>query len=417
MDNFYRAGIVLLLGLLVLLSCSKKEEKKVEGGNLPKPAAEAPIPVRAERAFVGTLVLNVSATGTARAPREVAVVPKVGGQIVELPVKEGDFVGKGELLVKLDDREYRLAVADAQDQLLQAELEFGLLMKGSVGDTLPDSSRSAGGNAFLPDSLPYWSLLSPKPPILSGQTDRTISDDSTFLSVLARDIADILSGKRRREVMAQKSGLAKAVLALRRAQLNLSYTEIRAPFSGYVGDLAVKEGQQISPGQICLKLVDLSNIEVYLQVLESEIGLVKVGRKAHIRFSAYPDETFEGKVVAINPLIDPESKTATVIVRLPNPQKKILPGMFASAKLEAQIFSDRLLVPKEAILVRDQRKLVFVVREGRAKWCYVKTGRENDKYVEILDSAFHLKPGEWVITEGHYTLVHDARVRIIGAPQ
>ncbi|MFQ5677199.1 MAG: efflux RND transporter periplasmic adaptor subunit, partial [bacterium] len=70
------------------------------------------------------------------------------------------------------------------------------------------------------------------------------------------------------------------------------------------------------------------------------------------------------------------------------------------------------LVPKEAILIRDQRKLVFIVRDGLAKWCYAETGLENDDFVEILSSTFGLKPGEMVITSGHYTLVHDARVKI-----
>ncbi|MFQ5637297.1 MAG: hypothetical protein ACE5IR_04810 [bacterium] len=69
------------------------------------------------------------------------------------------------------------------------------------------------------------------------------------------------------------------------------------------------------------------------------------------------------------------------------------------------------MVPKEAILICDQRKLVFIVRDGLAKWCYVETGLENEKYVEILDSTFGLKLGERVITSEHYTLVHDARVR------
>ena len=64
----------------------------------------------------------------------------------------------------------------------------------------------------------------------------------------------------------------------------------------------------------------------------------------------------------------------------------------------AQIFKDRLLVPKDAILIRDQRKLLFIVRDGLAKWCYVETGLENEKYVEILSSTFDLKPGELVIT-------------------
>lgn len=212
--------------------------------------------------------------------------------------------------------------------------------------------------------------------------------------------------------MAHKSGLTAAALGVLRAELNLSYTELRAPFSGWVADLQVEAGQQVVSGQTCFKLLDLSQIEVELQVLESEIGLVAAGRAAEITFPAYPGDRFHGKVLHFNPTVQRDSKTATVTVRLDNPQTRLLPGMFAYAKLQSQIFKDRLLVPRDAILIRDQRKLLFIVRDGLAKWCYVETGLENEEFVEILNSSFGLKPEEMVITAGHYTLTHDARVEI-----
>ena len=118
-------------------------------------------------------------------------------------------------------------------------------------------------------------------------------------------------------------------------------------------------------------------------------------------------------MTAINPIVDAESKTTAVTVEIPNPEEKILPGMFAYAKLEAQIFNNKFLVPKDAVLIRDQRKLLFIIRDGLAKWCYVTTGLENEDHVEILDSTLGLKPGELVITEGNYTLVHDAKVKVM----
>jgi HlyD family secretion protein len=371
---------------------------------------EIAVAVEAAPARIGDLVMRISATGQTRALREMAISPKIPGAIVQLPVNEGQNVHQGDLLLKLDDREYRLAVAEAQDRLLGAQVDFGMLQREEKrGESAEDTQVEEGGNVRL-DELKQaeYEFLEKGKKYEQGQ----ISEDEFLRAKLKYETAQALAGKKREELLAHRTGLTAAELALQRAELSLSHTEIRAPFSGVIADLQVQKGQQISAGQECFKLVDLSQMEVEVQVLESEIGLVEEGRKAEVTFPAYPGETFPGRVTSINPVVDRESKTVKVTVRLANPHRQILPGMFAYAKLEAQIFKDRLLVPKEAVLTRDQRKLVFILRDGLAKWCYVETGLENEEFAEILDSSFGLQPGEMVITAGHYTLVHDARVRL-----
>jgi len=400
-------GIIASGILLKILSQSetKQESPEATGVNL-KTFEITPIPVEAAPARWGDLVVKVSATGVTRAYREVTISPKIGGDIVKLPIQEGDFVRKGDLLVKLDDREYRLALKEARDELLGAQVEYGLMLREERGEER--MQREEGPRQTeLEEARIEWERAQER--YQKGQ----IPESDYEKAKIAYEVAQIFSGERREELIASKSGLSKALIRVKRAELNLSYTEIRAPFSGYIGDLKVFEGQRVSAGQECFKLVDLSRIRIEVGVLESEIGYLKVGRKATARFTAYPGEEFHGQVVTINPIVDTESKTCRVTVELENPQGKLKEGMFAYVELEAQIFKHRFVVPKEAILIRDQRKLLFIVREGLAKWCYVTTGLQDDRFVEILESTLNLKEGELVITKGHYTLVHDAPVRVV----
>ncbi|MBL7095471.1 efflux RND transporter periplasmic adaptor subunit [candidate division KSB1 bacterium] len=230
--------------------------------------------------------------------------------------------------------------------------------------------------------------------------------------------AQILTGVRHEEVVASKTGFSSALNAHERAKLNLSRLTITAPFTGIIGDLNVQPGQYVSPSTECCKIVDLSRVRINVGVLESEIQHLKIGRAASIELPAYPDEKFTGKIVTINPIINPENKTFRVCVELDNPNYKIKAGMFAYVKLDAQIYHDKLLVPRTAILTRDQRTLIFIIRKNEdgknlAKWSYVDTGLENEEYVEILKSNLGLDAGEQVITSGHYTLAHDAEVRVV----
>ena len=176
-------------------------------------------------------------------------------------------------------------------------------------------------------------------------------------------------------------------------------------------------GQWVRQGDELMTIVALNPIRVEVQVLESEVGLLQPGRKARVSFAAFP-QPFTGTVETINPMVESGTRTARVTVVVPNPGGRILPGMYARVSLEAQRFADRVLVPRSAVLERDRRSMLFVYDEqgsqATAKWRYVTTGLQNDALVEIVPDTGtdSVKPGEVVLTEGHYTLIHDARVRL-----
>src|SRR6185295_7569404 len=108
-----------------------------------------------------------------------------------------------------------------------------------------------------------------------------------------------------------------------------------------------------------------------------------------VTFAAYPGQTFIGTVQSINPMVDLQTRTARVVILVPNPRGQILPGMYARAKIEARKFADRIIVPRSAVLQRSNGEMLFVYNpdgptatQGRAEWRYVKTGLGNDEQVE-----------------------------------
>jgi Cu(I)/Ag(I) efflux system membrane fusion protein len=188
-----------------------------------------------------------------------------------------------------------------------------------------------------------------------------------------------------------------------------------------VADLLVVPGQWVTVGAELMTVVDLDPIKVEVQVLEAELGLLEEGRSVSVTFAAFPGERFEGRIETINPKVDPDNRTGRVTVHLENPDGRIKPGMYAQVRIDAQAFADRVLVPREAILEREGRQMLFVYNaeggNGRAEWRYVTTGRENDQLVELTrgDEGF-VEPGEVVLVEGHHYLAHDAMVRLVDDP-
>ena len=409
-------SILFILALIIAavifpkLKSNKSKITEKSAAEKSEKVKVSPVLVEAAPAYRGDLIIRVSASGQTEAIRQISISSKIGGEIAELPIHEGQFVNKGDLLIRLNDKESQLELADARDNLLTARGEY----------EIKKLDRKMLGQLIDSTAVEKFSRIKTEWEKAQQQYKNGEIDEATYNSKrLNYQSAQILTGVRHEEVVASKTGFSSALNSYERAKLNLSRLKITAPFSALIGDLNVQSGQYVSAGKECCKIVDLSRVRVNVGVLESEIQHLEVGRKALIQLPAYPDETFEGKIATINPIIDPDNKTYRVCVELPNPNFKIKAGMFAYVKLDAQIFHDRLLVPRTAILTRDQRNLIFVIRKNEdgknlAKWSYVDTGLENEDYVEILKSNLGLDPGEQVITSGHYTLAHDAEVRVVG---
>jgi RND family efflux transporter MFP subunit len=330
--------------------------------------SELSIPVEGEAVIQDTLVLAVSAAGQVAPWRQSIITGLVAGQVRGVHVTENARVSANTPLVSIDPAEYELALAEAQARLRAAEAQY---------------------------------------------RETTLFDER---------IADANVRAERQKAARAKSGLDQAEVAVQKAKMELSRSRVRAPFAGRVANVKVQPGQWVRPGDELMTVVELSRIKVEVQVLEGQISFLTPGRSARVHFAAFPDETFVGRIETINPIVDQSTRSARVVLSVPNPDGRFLPGMYARVSLDARRFPDRVLVPRASILERDRRKMLFVFSPGEegstrgfAKWRYVTTGLENDTHVEIVSSedTEMLAPGEIVLTSGHQTLVHDARVRVV----
>lgn len=372
------------------------------GGETAESAAkaeESALPVKVVPVRRRDLVMRLESPGEAYTERNIILKTEVTGTIKNLNAKEGKHVRAGEVLVEIDDQEYRLRWE--RSEALRLKYLSDLLLDKQFAPPAKEMDPAAA------DRIKRAEQDFSKAGSLFGQGMISREDfekaKRTYESLL------IESGVKQEEVMAAAKGLTQAEIDAKIAQLELDRTKIRAPFDGIVSDIKVSPQESISAGRELFTLVDLSRIKVQARVLESEIGKMKVGYEAGLRFSAYPGRTFRGHVEAVSPIINPEDRTCAVHIAVDNPREEIKPGMHAEVEIAADIYKDRLLVPQESVLVRGGRKLVFVIEEGLAKWRYIEVGLENKDFAEVLDGV---KEGEMVIVEGHFTLAHDARVQV-----
>lgn len=359
---------------------------------------ETPISVTGSATIRGPLVKRISSQGRVHSYWDTDIVAEVGGRIVDLKIRDGMVLKKGDVIATVDDREYKLTLESAKAKLLEAKANY---VTENIGSEKLNMTASDGNLSSEERIRALDEQL--KKGLISAEDHRSKKLDI--------DLEDIRRGSQRDQVL-QARTLANAEVEVQRAVLNLEKCEIRAPFSGLVFQTEAAPGQLISSGAKLCRLTHMKNLVVKAQVLESEIGKIQVGRIATITFTALPDlPPIQGEVEAVSPIVNSEDKTVETIIRFTNVDDRIRPGMFADLKIDAQIFEDRLMVPKESVLPRDDRKVVFKVGEdSRAKWLYVETGEENDQYIEILGGK--LEPGDVVLVDNHFTMGHDTLVKV-----
>ena len=328
------------------------------------PATALALPVAAVAVREGDLVLTVSTTGQVASDEISALKSEVSGTVEKVLVRPGDRVRRGQTLVTFDMRPLDINVKEA---------EAGL-----------DRAMQTFRESYYPDS------------VVSGR---------------------VPTEEQRRTAMI-RAGVPSAQVSLDRAKLEREKATVISPFDGLVDQVMVAVGMRVGTGELLTRVVNLGALRIDAQVLEHDLHLIREGGQAIVTSAAAGNRPIIGRIAAVLPIVDTTTRSGRAFVRIPM-GSQLRPGMYADVKLEASRLPNRRLVPTRAIIQRDNRPLVFVVRNGRAQWVYINPGRSNGIDTEVLpDSGTGLIPvevGDDVIVEGHLTLTHDAPVRVVNA--
>jgi HlyD family secretion protein len=322
------------------------------------------------------LRIAIAATGTVTPYVEVEVKSKAGGEIIGFPFEEGDTLKKGEVAVRLDPETERSRVNQANAGLLIAEAR---LEKARI--TLKDEE-------------------------LRLKRRRSLFEDKV---ISRQDLDDVILAAERAQsdVKIAEAELIRARETLKEAEDRLKDTEIKAPLSGTILNKSVEEGQviasttsSVSEGTLLFTMADLNRIYIEAMVDETDIGIVTPGQKAMISVDAYPGKTFTGNVVRIAPKGRVE-RTITIFdvtVEVEDKDKSMLrPMMTANAEVLIDLRKNVLLVPSEAIRVRDDETGVYRITEDIPLWSPVKTGQSDGIHTELLGD---IQEGEEVVVSG-----------------
>lgn len=386
---------VAVTSALCLSSCTPEpadETIEVDSGE----NTVQPFPVEAVVVTPRTLTRSIVASGRLMAFRRSELSSGVSGKAEDVLAREGDHVEKGDLLLRLDEALFELNVEKWEARLLDKRIDYAQFIMDTSTVSPPDTAWLSREREALEETRRAYA---------NGEID------VAALKTAQRnfDAAQLLSGSRRLDLIAQNTGLIEAELEHAGARWELEQTSIHAPFSGVIAKRLVEEGQQVSPGETCFELIDLSRIRVRAAVLESDLGAVGIGHAMRISVTTWPGESFEGRISRVHPSVDEESGTGIVEAVLANPGGRLKPGMFAEVLIEGTSYEDRLAVPDEAIVSRDERTLVFRIQGGRAQWSYVTLGQEGDDWREVTTGV---SEGDTVAVTGNITLAHDVPVRV-----
>lgn len=303
------------------------------GGGAAMPA----MPVTARVLQPERLESNLTSSGDVLANEEVEIRSEVQGKIVRIAFKEGARVKKGDLLVKIDDDE------------LQAR-------------------------------------------VLQAQSGRKLAEDNEYRMRMQLKI-EAVSQKDYDQAL-NELNMARAEAQLLRAQL--AKTELRAPFGGVVGLKQVSEGAYVSPSTLITTLQEIDPVKVDFSVPGKYAGWVKPGQA--VTFSVQGSgERHQGKVYAVDPRIDPATRTLRIRALCPNPKGGILPGAFATVDVPLETIESALMVPAQAVSVDGRGSKVFVYKAGKAEVRPVQAGMRTDSAVQITGG---LQPGDTLITSG-----------------
>ena len=439
-----KASAAALLAALITLSLALsgcggssaesagREGKKGSAGEAGTPRADTAAPVQVSTVRVATrpVPAYIEATGSLAATESSNVASQGSGQVVSTPVNVGAFVRQGAVLARLNERDARLRLQQARAGISQAiagvrqaEARLGLSPGGRFdASTIPEvrSAAAAYQSALAAQRLAEANERRYAELVETGDVARSVYDQYRTQAETARQQSNVarqameaavnLARQNNQAIQTAQAEVESARAAASIAEKAVADTVVRAPYSGYVSDRPIAVGEYITPSSVVATILLTNPLKLQLQVPELEAPRVQVGMPVSASVDAYPDRKFAGRVTAVNPAVDPASRSFTVEAAIENPDNALRSGMFATARITQPGGGQSVYVPSEAV-VRDQNTnsfRVFTVKDNAAHLKVVSIGDEENGWVQILSGV---QPEEEVAVNNLEQLYEGARVQ------
>lgn len=348
-----------VLGLLVFATVIHVVKTNTPKARLLHAAA----PVETVPVSRQTLEEVIGGSGAVEQASTVQLTTQLTADVLEVPVKIGDLVKKGDLLVRLDDRLIQTTVESNRQYVQASEVK------------IRDQTRQVG----------------------------------RYTALEKRSMGTPLDFEKAEIALADaKQDLAKATLSLRQAEIDLEHANMKAPLDGIVLERLVNPGESTHKDQVVLKVGSLNTVLVAAKFTEEKMHSVQLGLAAETAFPAFPGEIFPGKVVKIDPNIDPTTRTFTTYVEVQNSDLRLKPGLSGFVRIRRSV-KNALAIPSIAVMnPSGEQASVFVVNDsGHANLRKVRPGIVVNAMTEI---ASGLQEGEKVVTVGQLYLKENDKV-------
>lgn len=395
-----------------------------------KTITAAPVKLETGATSSGSVVL--SASGYVVAHHKIAVGAKVMGRVAWIGVEKGDRVQQGQVLVRLEDQEFRAQVNQANANLAAAQARLDQLRAGSrPQEKLKDKAGVLQAEANLRNAEAEYdraAKLFPAGIISKAELDRAVAQRDAARAALeaakqSSSMTDI--GPRSEEISAAAAQVRQMQAALDYANTQLAATEIKAPVSGTVLERIVERGEMVSPSAFgesgartsVVSLADLNDLQIELDISQQDFARLKMDQRAEIIPEAFQNLRYSGFIAEIAPEANRAKATVQVKVKVENPDQQLRPEMNArvnflseAAAVENTKSAARVMVPKAAVVHRDGSDFVFVVKGNRVEQRVIRVGEAAGEFYNVMEG---LSGGESAAVTGIEKLRDGDRVKVV----
>lgn len=351
------------------------------GGGMGGGRGRTPMTVDTAQAARHEVVDSITVVGNLVAEQTVDVVPRVAGRIDIVHVKLGDRVARGQVLAKIEDRELR-------EQIRQAEAQLEV-NRSTV--SARENDLKVQQNVFERNKQLAANGLVPKQQL----------EDAELRYNSASSQVDVAKSQ-------QQSTQAR----LDELKITLGNTTVISPLDGFVSKRNLDPGGFANANTVIVSVVDISTVRMIANLVEKGFNKILAGVSADVEVDTFPGEQFKGVVSRVAPVFDPATRTAAMEIEVPNPGFRLKPGSYARVRLTVERRSDALTVPRNALVDTEGKRGVFLVDAQTARFREVQTGLSDADRVEITRG---LNDGDRVVTVGALALRDGDRVVLTDA--